>query len=464
MAILGIELNDYAITGVSDDRVLFVEPGAALLRPQGPLFGVAARAEARNHPSAYIDRYWRDLSEKPLPRGVGGMESYADLAYAQCANIWSQYGSEISAVLCAVPPYWDKKQLALLLGIVQEVGMPLVGLTTIPVAATRRRYPDYDLTHIEFAAGAVSLTEMIQGERGSSQGTSDMIPDLGITALERTSAEYFARKFLESSRFDPMHDAQSEQSVYRNLPDWIESLARMPETELQFEYKGNLFSARVGLAELEDRLRYRCQPLIQALRARFDANRPVALQVNSAVRSFPGVVESLADLPGCDVFVLEQAAAARGLVSRNASIKKSTGALSVTEALPWDQPEADVSLQRAMASSSGGVPSHVLIGSRAYRLSDEPLRIGAELSEAGYSIVIPARHSGVSRQHCSIELRDGKAVLNDYSRFGTRLNGHKVERSTVLQPGDVVSIGNPACELQLIVETGASDSAARPGH
>ncbi|MEJ2138858.1 MAG: FHA domain-containing protein [Gammaproteobacteria bacterium] len=452
MSVLGIELNDYAITGVSGDRVVFAEPGAALLQSDGPVFGHAARAGARSMPSAYIDQYWRDLSEQTLSRPAAGIQSFADLAYAQLAQLWSHHGGGISAVLCAFPPHWGKAELALLLGIAQEADIPLVGLTTIPVAATRRHYPDCDLIHIEFAAGIVSLTEILQNDGSSAQGQSESVRDLGVAALERTSAEYFARKFLECSRFDPMHDAQSEQSVYDKLPDWLALLARSPETELQFDYKGNEFKARVSLTELEERLRYRCQPLIQKLRARLDTGRPAALQINAAAALFPGVVEYLADLPGCDVFVLETGAAARGLALRSAHMKQSSGALSITESLPWDQSVADVSLNRAMASSAGSVPSHVVIGSRAYKLSNQPLRIGAESAEADYSLVVAPRHAGVSRQHCSIELRNGQAVLNDYSRFGTRLNGHKVEGSTILQAGDIVGIGDPACELKLIAE------------
>jgi hypothetical protein len=437
---------------------LFAEPGAALMLSDGAVFGHAARAGARTMPSAYIDKYWRNLSEQALPRATGDARSFADLAYAQLAQLWSLHGSGVSAVLCAFPSHWGKAELSLLLGVAQEAGIPLVGLATIPVASTRRQYPDCDLIHVEFAASAVSLTQMVQGDGSSAQGPSEAIMDLGIAALERTSAEYFARKFLESSRFDPMHDAQSEQRVYDKLPDWLALLARTPETELQFDHKGNEFRARVSLTELEERLRYRCQPLIQKLRARLDTDRPAALQINAAAASFPGVIEALADLPGCDVFILETGAAARGLVFRHAHIRKSSGALSVTESLPWDQSVADVSLKRAMASSSGSVPSHVVIGSRAYKLSNRPLRIGAEAAEADYNLVIAPRHAGVSRQHCSIELRNGQAVLDDYSRFGTRLNGHRVEGSTILQAGDIVAVGDPACELKLIAEVHVSDA------
>ncbi|MGI9290345.1 MAG: FHA domain-containing protein [Gammaproteobacteria bacterium] len=51
-------------------------------------------------------------------------------------------------------------------------------------------------------------------------------------------------------------------------------------------------------------------------------------------------------------------------------------------------------------------------------------------------------------------MANGRALLNDYSRFGTLLNGRKVNESAVLQPGDVVSMGDPACDFRLVAETG----------
>ena len=94
---------------------------------------------------------------------------------------------------------------------------------------------------------------------------------------------------------------------------------------------------------------------------------------------------------------------------------------------------------------------------RAYRLNDQPLRIGSEAATGDYSLLVDARHKGVSRHHCSIEINDGRVVLNDYSRFGTRLNGYRIDSSAVLQPGDVISLGDPACTLKLVAETGPAE-------
>lgn len=453
MSFLGIELNDTALSAVSGDKLVFAEPGCALLDADGAVFGMPAKNSARTRPAAYHDRYWNDLSEVPLAGGRLSFETAADLAYVQLKNLWDQFGNGVTEVAYAVPTHWSRDQLALLLGITQEAGLPLTGLVEMPVAATRRNYPGYELIHIEAGLHATSLSRVGQ-DGGASVLETETIDELGTAAMERSCAEYFARRFLDCNRFDPMHDAESEQSIYDQLDNWIALLNRNGEAELNFTYKANQFTAQVSLAELREWLRRRCQPLIQSLRAKVSIAKPTALQLSAGLVAYPGIAETLADLPGCDVFVLEAGAAARGLALRRAHLRRDTASFSLTASLPWDQPPADVNVERAMATSTGGVPSHLVIDGQAYRLSNVPLLIGTEAAADEYSLVIDARHKGVSRHHCSIELNGGRAVLNDHSRYGTRLNGHRVDASAVLQRGDIVSLGDPACDLQLIVETG----------
>ena len=65
---------------------------------------------------------------------------------------------------------------------------------------------------------------------------------------------------------------------------------------------------------------------------------------------------------------------------------------------------------------------------------------------------------GVSRRPCSLVRRNGQCVVQDYSRYGTFLNGHKIDGSAVLQVGDLLRIGTPGHELRLIT-TEAGDGA-----
>ena len=57
---------------------------------------------------------------------------------------------------------------------------------------------------------------------------------------------------------------------------------------------------------------------------------------------------------------------------------------------------------------------------------------------------------GVSRRHCDIETANGQCIVTDHSRYGTYLNGHRIDGSAALQSGDVIRIGTPGVELRMI--------------
>jgi hypothetical protein len=452
MSFLGIELNDIALTGATEAGIVFTEPGYAYVDGGQIRFGEAAQQTARRKPRAFYDCYWRDLSDKPLVGAAGELQTSADLVHAQLQQLWSGAGAGIEQVFFAVPSWWSTEQLALLLGISEEIGIPLRGMAQMPVAATRRPYPDYELLHIETGLHAVRVNRMQAGEAAVDTGL-DTITDFGTAVLRRTCIEYFSKRFLEDSRFDPLQDAESEQGIYDLLDEWLGLLSRQDAASVSYAWRGNEYAARADVAGLSELLRRRCQPLIQALRSAVSIDQPSALQIDAQLAEFPGMVDMLLELPGCDVFVLEPGAAARGLLARRDRCVNNGTGYSLTKSLPLDQPATEATGQSSSVAATP-LPTHLLYEGTAYRISDQPFRIGAELAAGDYGVVVSSRHTGVSRQHCSIEIADGRALLNDYSRFGTLLNGRKVQESAVLQPGDVVSMGDPACDFRLIAETG----------
>ena len=72
------------------------------------------------------------------------------------------------------------------------------------------------------------------------------------------------------------------------------------------------------------------------------------------------------------------------------------------------------------------------------------------------TIVVADQANGVSRAHCEIVLRDGELKLRDLSRYGTFVNEKKVSGETTLERADVIRIGSPGAELQVVsIEDGA---------
>jgi predicted component of type VI protein secretion system len=97
-----------------------------------------------------------------------------------------------------------------------------------------------------------------------------------------------------------------------------------------------------------------------------------------------------------------------------------------------------------------GVPTHLLFRARAWAIGDAVLDLGSRESDGRRTIVVDSDMPGISRRHCSLRLVNAQCVLEDHSRYGTFLNGHRIDGSTVLEVGDSIRIGSPGYEFQVI--------------
>jgi len=452
MTILGIDLNDAALTGYAGDAEVFSEPGYALAPDGELLFGREAWHAARRFPRRMHNRYWADLADEPLPTPLAGAHTAADLVHGHLEALWQRAPEGCRGVSFAVPAYWNPAQLGLLLGIAQELSIPVLGFVDAAVASARREYPGRELVSLEASLHGMAFTRIEQAGR-AAMGTRELIPGLGVELLERSSVQFFAAGFLQAARFDPLHDAETEQYLYDQLDGWLESLSRESGLRATVSYQGNEFAAEFQRGDLEMRLAERCQPLLQRARSLLPADGTTALLLPAGLDRFPGFVDGLAALPGVEIFTLEPGAAARAAARRSVTSAAAEG-LRLLTALPWDQSPvaAPAELRNAVATER---PTHLLAGARAFRLTPSvPFAIGTELIGGAYGLTVDAGVAGVSRQHCSIHVDGGRLVLTDHSRFGTQLNGHRIDGSAVLQAGDVVAVGQPPREFQLVAEVG----------
>lgn len=447
MSALAIEFNDASLTGVVGGELRFQEPGYAVA-PDGELFfGGQARAVARRYPRRLQNRYWSELAETPLAEPVGAATTAADLAHAQLAELWEANRGDCDAAVFAVPAGWDAEQLGLLLGIAQEEGIPVAGFVDAAIASTRREYPGRSLFVVEAYLHAIDVARVTQDGQ-ASLGDRDWIADLGVERLERVAMTYLAGCFVTQARFDPLHDAESEQALYDQLDDWLGELTRAPYLDAELAVRAGTFRARLEQSGLAGRITEACQPLLQRMRALLPAGRAVAVQLGPRLAAFPGVVTALAALPDTAVFVLEAGAAARGAL--RAANRPGGEALRLTSRLPWDQPPAPDSIESQVRVSE--LPTHLLDGNCAYRIAASPLSIGTALGPGDFGITVDANVAGVSRRHCSLHSEGGRIVLQDHSRYGTRLNGHAIDGSAVLQAGDVIGIGSPSRDFRVVME------------
>jgi len=467
MTTIAIDFNDAALVAVGPDGVLgsggCAEPGYATLTGSSLSFGLSAWHQARLRPRNTHNRFWRELSAEPLPGMAGPYATSADLVHAHLQSLWPGWSSGVSAAILVVPAYWSQEQLGLLLGIAEELEIPAIGLVDSAVAATRSQVEADDLLHIDISLHAADVTWMKQAG-GTATGSRQSIDGIGIESLERACVKYIAACFLEHTRFDPLHDAASEQALYDGLDEWLRLLQRSASATAMLDRNGDEYTVQIERDGLAAALMSACEPMMQHIRSRLTAGRKVAIQVMDRLARFPGIVDAIDRWSQVTTFVLEPAAAARGALGRAGQFTRSNGGVPLKTTLRWDRATIKIadSVRPAQSAMSAERPSHVLHAGSVYRIGRQSLCIGSELKSGEYGIRLSAGTQGVSRRHCSIQSGMNGIELVDHSRFGTRLNGHVIENAAIIQAGDVISVGEPAVNLQIVAEVtaqGAGDGA-----
>jgi hypothetical protein len=353
-------------------------------------------------------------------------------------------------MVAAVPSYWTTQQLGLLLGMAREAGLPLRGFVDQAVATARRPYPGRDLWNLDLTLHDVELARVAQGE-GAQRGDAQRFGWLSAEILDRACAQSVARAFLRTSRFDPFHDARSEQQLCDGLADWLHALRNRDSLEISLEHRGNDFAAILSAAEVRDAVGRAMEQLVQRLRAVVDPGRGAILQIPDRLADYPGALEALSLVAGCQVVALEPAAAAVGAL--RLSVSEPAAAVRLTTRLPWDRPPAGLPPETGPSRNAAAVrPTHLVYRGRAYRLGATAFELGSEVEESPFGLRLPASVQALSRRHCSLRVENGRVLVHDHSRYGTRLNGHQIENTAVLHAGDVIQIGQPPIELTLVAE------------
>ena len=191
------------------------------------------------------------------------------------------------------------------------------------------------------------------------------------------------------------------------------------------------------------------QQIASTLRSLFRAEDLPAIQVSDRVARMPGLTDHLKARVGGEIFMLEPGATTRGAIARCRGNATDGKGVSLLRQLPWDQAVVDMSAH-AVDTNNAGVPTHLLFGHMAYEIGNSPLILGSQEGGDSHFVALAADMPGVSRRHCSVARKNGQCVLEDHSRYGTFLNGHRIDGSSVLQVGDALRIGSPGFEFQLI--------------
>lgn len=446
MTLLAAHLNDAGILITDGDRILCREPGFALLEDDGLITGRAAWASASLKPRRIQNRYWSDLQTTPLVDRRFQHLTPADIASQQLEELWRRTSKPGDHLVLAVPGYMSNDHLGLLLGIAMELDIPVVAMVDAAVAATRRQYAHGVPVHVDLSLHFATLTRLSQAGQAQFE-RSIVIDESGMLDLYDIWLRVIAETFVQQSRFDPLHTAETEQVLQDSMLDWLAIASSRSTVPMEIEYRGISHAAEIESLALVTAATPVYQNLVSNLRALYRAGETPALQLSARAALMPGLADTLKARVGGEVYLLEPGATARGLLSRVAESRPGS-AVTLARHLPWDQAPIEVD---SATGQDGAQPTHILRGDTAVPVTAAALVLGTHAADDERWLDLGQDMPGVSRRHCEIASANGQCVVTDHSRYGTYLNGHRIDGSAVLQSGDVIRVGTPGVELRMIL-------------
>ncbi|MEA1947457.1 MAG: FHA domain-containing protein [Thermodesulfobacteriota bacterium] len=463
MTLLGLELSDAGIlvAGGNPSRLLEIDgqkqesPGFAIPEKNRLVVGNSAASKAYLFPLQVMNRFWDQLNTEPLERKRRHAQNHAEIACAHLSHIWENIKMHGDEMIIAVPDYYDREQLGLILGMAQELSIPINGFVSLPIAASFNPRPDAMLLHLDIHLHRFEIVYLHQDEYLTREN-SLAVQEINLEKLYRGWVESIAEEFVRTTRFDPLHQAATEQELFNRLPAALEIFKR--QSSYIFEISHGRRRYRTTL--LWDLLNQKSEAVYNAIRRSIvkmrDAHKKnsllTVLQLTHRIACLPGLRDKLSKIDHCEIMELKPGAGALGVLRiwDQLGDRHASHGASFFTSRPWRQAEPQASRTTPYKTPGKIRPTHLLYRDVAYPLSQKPLFMGCDPYPAVKGIYVQTQSSSVSKKHCTVHRDADRIILTDTSNQGTFLNDQRVDGSTTLELGQIVRLGTSGETFRLI--------------
>ena len=424
-----IELNDSEIRVAKDAQIILRSPGFAVVNKTGLHVGEEALLKAYLNPLETFNRYWHKLNLDALPTSTSNFRHHADLVHAHLLNLYEQAGKP-EEIIFSVPGSYSEEQLSMLLGITGACPFTAVGLVDTAVAATAAVAGTGEYLHIDMHLHQTVITRLAVDDSVTRTGV-ETIDETGLNKLYSLVAGLIADLFIQQSRFDPLHHAETEQALYNHLPAWLKTLQDRKEVMLEITYRNATHQAKLTREALLQKL----QPLYSRLKEYLSPALPCI--IGDRMAGLPGINEILPES-----FVIEPETLFVICQKYEGFIRSSGPELRFITSLPADN-DRQRSKQPAPVKQNANskTVTHVLFHNDAYPI--------------GNKIIYLTRTGNISELEsddvlCSIVAKNGAVMLTAAPAAQVMVNGKPADHSMAVSPGDRVHSSTSSVDYNFI--------------
>lgn len=363
MTLKVIELNDKAIKVGDESGILLRSPGFVLADGKTVLLGEEAEKQARLKPTSAFNKYWQELSLEPF-RQHEKFRHYADFAHAHLIHVAEQAQLDHD-VIFAVPGSFTRQQIAILLGLARHSPLRPVGVVDSALAmAVATASTAETIIHADIQLHQVVLTRLRRKGDLLQSDSVIQVPGVGSQHFMDLMMKLATGLFIQQSRFNPQHNAESEQQLYNALPGWLAQDEKEGNLILELSSGGSLYTAKWPRQSLVSSLGGHYRRIAQQLAALAAAD-PAQLLLSEELAALPGLQATLADYP--NLLVVDSQSGLAGCLERSDLIISGEEAVHRVTALPL----APAAPARA---ESAPLPTHALFRDHAFALPGLEIR------------------------------------------------------------------------------------------
>lgn len=456
MSVTGLYLHDAALAVASGGSLVAAAPSIVLADPSRPLsIGQPGRDVARLTPRLVSTEHWALLARQA---GRATPETIAVCRAELARRIDTTLRS--APLQCAVSAQYDGA-LGALLAVARLAGIDIGGFHDAAVLAVAASGISASTLVLEIGLAHVSVTrvEVIDGE--ARRRAAVIRRGVGRLALQQAWLRMIGEAMVLATRFDPLHDAATEQRLYDQLDESAAIAARDGTCRIELATGRELVHVELGRDQFVEAARDIYRSIASALHELRPAGQRVNVLLDEACLDLPGLLECLLEMRGCRILGHSSALVARAatLLSNE---PEADGTVSVQRGC-----RNNLELESAREIDFGGrepmrqiPPSHALWEGRAIAL---PRRGFLEIGRApdADGIRLAEGLTGVSRLHCSLHADTEGVTLVPHTPQGTWLNEERVLGRVRVSSGDRLRIGTPGVVIDLIAVGVTSDGTSQ---
>lgn len=417
-----IELHDHNIRISSPQGLLGESPGFANTFEKPPVFGADALGLTRLHPQQSFNQFWFQLGLDPLTSKNKLFRHQADLAFRHLESITKQYELDGDTVF-AVPSHYSANQLATLLGLVKHCSINATGLVDLALLALANLEEHQHALFMDVQLHQTVLTLVTKEQGEIIRQTVLPIPSTGLLSLHDAWANTITDGFIKQSRFDPLHNADTEQYIYSELGGWLKTVAANKEILIEINNKGAIHQASLTLNNFEQRAQNIFKKVSQEIDSIASALTPIfALERTSSLPGLPQAIPNI--IPVSNNVITENGYQHIALIKGSGEALKLVSRLLVEGKHTSSNQTTSASLMPSSDTTSK--PSHFMFEHKAYALSD----IKSEINLPELKLSTPI----------NIGLQDQDYYLHLNPDLDLELNGLTISKPVLLKIGDSLKV------------------------